>query len=376
MLDQVDEYFLYHGWHGGPLLDELPALVTEPGLRVNVLLGIREESLARLDVFKARIPALFANSLRLERLDREAGRAAIVGPLEAWSQLAGATRVDIEPAVVDAILASVTVTAGNGNGAVAGAAIEPPYLQVVMERLWDAERAAGSNVLRLATLEALGGGRRIVSEHLDRALAGLTPGEQDTAAAMFSQLVTPTGAKVAYDVADLAGYASADEADVRHVADALVAERILRPVTGHGEGSRVEIYHDVLASAAAEWRRRHDADRALQAEREAARRRHRRLLVVAVVALLALAAMTAVAAYAIVQQRSASDARRDAGAREQAALALGALPTSPVDALRSAVDASTRSESPAVAAILRTVLLGVRQTGTYGDGGPRSTAPP
>ena len=188
VLDQVDEYFLYHGADGGPLLDELPALVTEPGLGVNVLLGIREESLARLDVFKARIPALFANSLRLERLDREAGRAAIVGPLEAWSQLAGATRVDIEPAVVDAILASVTVTAGNGNGAVAGAAIEPPYLQVVMERLWDAERAAGSNVLRLATLEALGGGRRIVLEHLDRVLAGLDPSEQDTAAAMSRDL--------------------------------------------------------------------------------------------------------------------------------------------------------------------------------------------
>ena len=364
VLDQVDEYFLYHGWHGGPLLDVLPELVTSPGLRVNTLLGIREDALARLDVFKARIPGLFANALRLERLEADAARAAIVGPLERWRELEG-RRVEIEPALVDAILASVTV-GPEGNGA--AAAIEPPYLQVVMERLWDAEREAGSDVLRLETLERLGGGRRIVAEHLDRALAGLTPAEQDTAAAMFSQLVTPSGAKVAYDVADLAGYASADEAEIRHVADALMAERILRPVTGRGESGRVEIYHDVLASAAGEWRRRHDAQRALEAEREAARRRHRRLLAVAIVALLALAAMTAVAAYAIVQQRSASEARQDAGAREQAALALGALPASPIDALASAVDASTRSSSPAVAAILRTVFLGVRQTGTYGDG--------
>ena len=56
MLDQVDEYFLYHGAGGGPLLDELPALVTEPGLRVNVLLGVREDALAHLDVFKAAHP--------------------------------------------------------------------------------------------------------------------------------------------------------------------------------------------------------------------------------------------------------------------------------------------------------------------------------
>ena len=365
VLDQVDEYFQYHGWHGGPLLDELPALVTEPGLRVNVLLGIREDALARLDVFKARIPGLFANALRLERLDREAGRAAIVGPLERWRE--GGNDVEIEPALVDAILSSVTVAEAEGNGAPATAAIEPPYLQIVMERLWEAEREAGSDVLRLETLERLGGGRRIVSEHLDRALAGLTPAEQDTAAAMFSQLVTPTGAKVAYDLADLAGYASADESQVRDVSDALVAERILRPVTGRGEGARVEIYHDVLASAAGEWRRRHDAQRALEDEREDARRRHRRLLVVAVVALLALAAMTAVAVYAIVQQRSASDARGDANAREQAARALVVLPKQPVDALRSAVDASKQSGSPAVAEILRNVLLGVPQTGTFGD---------
>ncbi len=84
VLDQVDEYFLYHP--AGPLLDEFPALVSEPGLRVNALLGVREDALASLDVFKADVPALFRNYFRLEPLGREAGRNAIVGPLEQWSR--------------------------------------------------------------------------------------------------------------------------------------------------------------------------------------------------------------------------------------------------------------------------------------------------
>ena len=112
VLDQVEELFLYHGDDPGEegLLAELPELVTRPGLRVNVVLGIRDDELARLDVFKARIPGLFANYLRLDRLDREAGRAAILGPLGYYNELADDDeRVSIEPALVGAVLADVEV---------------------------------------------------------------------------------------------------------------------------------------------------------------------------------------------------------------------------------------------------------------------------
>ncbi len=375
VLDQVDEYFLYHPSEPGPLLDALPPIVTDATLRVNVLLGIREESLARLDVLRPQIPGLFANALRLERLDRDAGRAAIVGPLERWRELTGGDAVEIEPAVVDAILASVAVTGAGGNGNGAGpAAIEPPYLQVVMERLWDAERAAGSTLLRLSMLEALGGGRRIVAEHLDRALAGLDTAEQDAAAKMFAHLVTPSGAKMAFDVADLAGYAAVDEPETQHVVDALVDERILRTVGG-GDGARVEIFHDVLAAAAAEWRRRHEAARALETERAEARRRHRRLLVVAIAAVVALALMTAVAVFAVAQQREANDQRAAAAAEARAAQgraatadAARALPTNPAEALRLAALGASVDPSPRTEDALRTTLVAVSQRALFGTG--------
>ena len=87
MLDQAEEYFTYHG--DGDGFDVALAELVDGPLRVNVLLSLREDTLAALDRLKGAIPNLFANVLRLDRLDRAAGRAAIVKPLERWSELEG-----------------------------------------------------------------------------------------------------------------------------------------------------------------------------------------------------------------------------------------------------------------------------------------------
>ena len=71
ILDQVEEYFLYHPGEDDPnsFAVEFPAVVNTPDLRVNFLLAIREDALAKLDVFKGRIPNVLGNYLRLEHLD-------------------------------------------------------------------------------------------------------------------------------------------------------------------------------------------------------------------------------------------------------------------------------------------------------------------
>ena len=65
---------------GDRLCRELPELVTRPGLRVRVLLALRDDALAKLDRFKGRIPNLFANYLRLDHLDRRSASEAIRSP--------------------------------------------------------------------------------------------------------------------------------------------------------------------------------------------------------------------------------------------------------------------------------------------------------
>jgi len=295
VLDQLEEHFVYHEGHGpGTLVGELPEVVLRPRLRANVLLSLRDDALAQLDVFKSSVPNLFANYLRLDRLDRASATAAILGPLQRWNDLVPAPdRMEIEPALVDAVLAQAAA-AGEPDR------IEAPYLQLVMERLWNAERDRGANVLRASTLVELGGAGAIVREHLDRALSGLDGPGQDAAARMFEHLVTPSGTKVAHRVSDLAEFARVPVAGVAPVLASLGRDRIVRSLDDGSD--RYEIFHDVLADAIVGWRRRRDLER----ERVVAHRRQRRLAIVAVVALALAAVMVGIALYAL---SARSDAR-------------------------------------------------------------------
>ena len=220
ILDQAEEYFTYHG-EGDGFDAALAALVDGP-LRVNVLLSLREDTLAALDRLKGAIPNLFGNVLRLDHLDRAAGRAAIVKPLERWSELED-DAVTIEDELVGgrarrrrrrggSSSARAARAPSGGNGRAPG--IEAPYLQLVMQRLWDVERAQGSATLRAATLAGLGGAGQVVADHLERAIEALTPAQRDIAALLFDHLVTPSGTKIAHEASDLAQFAAAPEDDV------------------------------------------------------------------------------------------------------------------------------------------------------------------
>jgi hypothetical protein len=278
ILDQFEEYFVYHPQDDGDgtFAAEFPRAVNQGELPVSFLLSMREDALARLDRFKGRIPNLFGNYLRVDRLNRKAAREAIVRPLEEYKRrVPESERVEIEPQLIEAVLTQVR--AGNvelgqtGAGVVDGASeresrIEAPYLQLVLTRLWEEESTAGSRVLRLETLDRLGGAERIVPAHLDAAMARLPRSERDLAARVLRFLVTPSGTKIAHRASDLAAYAEVPADRVGLLLEGLSGQqaRILR---GTGDG-RYEIYHDVLAAAILDWRARH-----LQAVRWAKRRR-------------------------------------------------------------------------------------------------------
>lgn len=368
ILDQMEEYVLYHGREGGPLAGALEDVLTRSDLPVHVLLGVRDDSLADLDALKRRLPGLFGNLLRLDHLTRAAARSAIEGPLRAYAELGG-PQVTIEDELVETVLDQVAAgrieqhLSGRSlvNEAVRERRVEAPYLQLVLERLWDVERACGSEVLRTSSLAELGGAEQIVEEHLERALAGLTPVERDLVAELFDHLVTPSGTKIAHAVEDLARYAHDDTATLEPVLARLDAARILRRVPGRAGGPpRYEIFHDVLAPAVLAWRAGHETGRALERERAAARRRHRRLALIASLALVALAGTLALAAWALEQRSDARALARTAEARELAASALSELGVDPQRSLRLALQAAEVESSDRTEAVLRRALLDSR----------------
>jgi YD repeat-containing protein len=348
ILDQFEEYFLYQGDadEPGTLLHDLPDLLHET--RVNVLISLREDSLARLDAFKARIPGVFGNQVRLEHLDRAAARGATLGPIRRWNELSGES-VEIEPELVDAVVDEVAVEGRSRDRE----RIEAPYLQLVLERIWESEREASSPVLRLGTLRALGGAGAIVRDHLHLALDALDLHEQDVAASMFEHLVTPSGTKIAHRAPDLAQYADVPEDTLRRVLTVLGRDRIVHSVDG---SDRYEIFHDVLAEPIRAWRQQ----RRLEREREAAHRRQRRLAIVAAAALVALAVVAGLGLWAYSERGSARSQARESHARALDATALQQLTVDPNKSVRLALAAVRIDSGRQQENVLRQALIADR----------------
>lgn len=339
ILDQFEEYFLYHGDAAGDrLADELAACVNRDGLRANFLISIRQDAYARLgDLLGGRIANVYANFLHLEHLDEAGAREAIVKPL-ALLRRAG-PEVVIEPELVDAVIEGVRIEddeeTSDGHSAPwapgqARTRIETTYLQLVLQRLWDEELVRGSNVLRLSTLMDLGGAKEVIRTHLDRSLESFSDAEQTTIASAFRYLVTPAKTKIALTARDLAEWSGLAEAEIEQCLRRLARpeHKIVRPVLGESsDGPRYEIFHDALADPITGWRARWnrrneearhaerlDLERAAKeeaeqaaseaSEREAAQRRLKRF------ALLGFAGAVALAAVALVFAVLAIHARR------------------------------------------------------------------
>ncbi len=328
ILDQFEEYFLYRSREAQPgrLAESVAACIARGDLRANFLVVVREDAYAGVgDVFKGRIQNVYGNFLHLSYLDRDAARAAIEKPLD-WfkNHHPGQEPHAVDPGLVDEVLDEVrtgqvlleqaghgTVAATNGHAG-GHEQIETPYLQLVMTTLWERERAAGSDRLRLATLRELGGAQEIVRRHLDNALAGLTDDERETAVSVFHHLVTPSGTKIVHTIPDLVEYSGRSAEQVTGLIEKLASgdQRILRPVPPDADGNpRVEIFHDVLAPAILAWRTQQTAQQ-LKREKHAAEVRARRSLAVAVGATVLLLVAVAGVVFAEISRSQARAAQK------------------------------------------------------------------
>ena len=176
ILDQFEEYFLYRSREAqdGRFADELASCINRGDLRANFLISIREDAYSGLgDLFKSRIGNVYGNYLRLENLTADSARQAIEKPIASYNQAHREQQpVEIEPALVDVVLGQLrsarlgldqTATGrleGPNGAAPCRDEIAAPYLQLVMERLWETETGLGSRKLRLATLEQLAARRQ------------------------------------------------------------------------------------------------------------------------------------------------------------------------------------------------------------------------
>jgi WD40 repeat protein len=371
VLDQFEEYFVYAS--AGDRFDaEFPRAVNRSDLRANFVISIREDALAKLDRFKGRIPYLFDNYLRLDRLDLGAARLAIEGPLRRWAELGGGV-VSVDEKLVAQVLEEVRPDLGFGQAGTGTAdadaerpdRIETTFLQLVMTKLWETERAAGSKVLRVSTLNDLGGAKGIVRARLNEGLDLLTPAEKDVAAHVFQFLVTRSGQKVAHTAVDLADFSGEPLRAVTEVLERLSRRdvwilRRVDPAVGEKEtGSLYEIYHDTLGEPILAWRSAHlqrmNERKANERARDA--RRRARLWAIGAATMLAVAAACLALLFVALHARSTADAaRKVARAQQLVAESEANLPTDPDGALRKAEQALEVKPSPQAEFAFRTAF--------------------
>jgi WD40 repeat protein len=367
VLDQVEEYFLYHQVDEGPgtVAGTFAAVVNDPNLRVNFLLSIREDALAKLDNLKKTTP-IYGNVLRIPYLADDAAEDAIQKPLARWNELKGngGGPYRAEPALVEEILHEVKPAAlapgvdgdDDQTNGVAPHGIDTPVLQLVLTRLWDEEQSLSSHVLRLETFrDRLEGVESIVRTQLDPTMARLTEDERDIAAQSFRHLVTPSMSKIALSATDLEDYVGVPRDDVANVLEKLSAEdrdrsgtgRILRPVApppGQNE-TRYEIFHDALGKPVLDWSARHLEARGREdAKREASAQFRRRTKAVAIVGAASIAVAVGFLLFALqtINQKSDAESRRHAA---QSVALLGFDPHRSISAALDGLDESETDEA-------------------------------
>ncbi len=394
--DQFEEFCLYHpptqsdeGFDA-----EFARAVNRQEVDANFLLSLRDDGLSKLDRFRGRIPRLLGNMLRLEHLDMEAGREAVLKPLDSYNRnlKEGQPQVSIEDSLVESLLeqvktGKVTIAqSGHGQGGSArlpdhlgeDSRIETPFLQMVLMRLWNEEMAAGSHLLRLETLQRLGGAQSIVRTHLDTVMNKLPESERDIAARLFRYLVTPSGMKIAHTPADLASYVELPDADASRVLMLLGSPevRILRSVSpppDQPDNLRYEIFHDVLGASILDWRRRYTEQQTQerikreeqerlkkeQAEAERQRERMESLRLRKQVSGLSLLLIIAIAAtgVAIYQWRAARRANKESRSRAIAAHAFAHVASDPDLSLLLAIEAVKESPTNEARQALKAALL-------------------
>ncbi len=332
--DQFEEYFVYHQETGpevrDPFARQIGEVVRQVELPVSLLLGLRDDGLARLDRFETVIPDLYENYLRLDPLSDDAAREAITRPLEVWNaELTEGGPVTLGEGLAGEVVAQVRRgeegVGGRGRPEGERAGIQAPLLQLVMERLWKED--AASRQLKLETLKTtLGGSEGIVEAHLDDVMAGLSEKERAICGRMFEYLVTPSGAKIAHSAGDLAKYSKVEESELEPLLTKIAGSKrrvlaTVAPLVAEGE-TLYEIDHDALGRAVLQWQQRWAAARA--------RAKTRRLW-------LAVAAFAAITALAVWAMRQAEESARQAEEKKQEA-------TNLAKDLRAANDAKSEQE--------------------------------
>ena len=137
-------------------------LYGEASPEVRILLSMREDYLAELEPLRASLPGVYRSLLRIEPLDVEEARKAILEPANRAAAV-GAPPLEYDAEALEAILNFLAHKTGVRRGT--QASVDPIQLQIVCSSLDARRRAAGRTRVTMADVGGDAGLSKILSRH-------------------------------------------------------------------------------------------------------------------------------------------------------------------------------------------------------------------
>ena len=238
-LDQFEELFLFQP---RSVRDEFVAALRDwldSGIKLHIIIGIREEYLAHITELEQDLPAIYENRVWVRRMGREQAREAITGPCRTWG-------IDIDATLVEELLDELVLSDQE---------IELPILQVVLDTLYRRalERApkkpsiVKNDYLALGCVSAILGG--FIQDRIE------ADDDPERARQVLKAMITPAGTRQLSTLDEIVTRAgqfgtSLDPDTTKAILSRLVDGRIVRP---EADGKLYELRHDSLARTVLEW---------------------------------------------------------------------------------------------------------------------------
>jgi hypothetical protein len=250
-IDQFESFFLAYSPQERPAaLSVLNESLNDRSLDLRLVVVVREDFLGRLQTLEELVPGLLDVRFRLERLGREAARAAIEEPARLFN-------VTWEPALIQTLLDDLVESQDGG--------VAPPQLQIVCDHLYQRfVEGAGGLVgeggvhITLAQFKSLGGTGAILGTYLNQAALSFPADQQPTVRRLLGSLVSSSGVKQRLALDDLARAVEIGPEEATSILDELTRQRLVRRYEIRDEGTdrtgvEYDLTHDYLVAPIARW---------------------------------------------------------------------------------------------------------------------------
>ena len=231
-------------------IEQLIELMTTLEQPVHIVLSMREDFIAELDIFKGKVTGLVENYYRLKKITWTKAKDVIEKPIKSYG-------FKCEDALLKALRKDKDLVKDYPSFFQLEPTVEVAYLQLVCQELWKREQNNLDKTFREDTYRQLGNTKKIVENYLIEIMDGLTFSQKEMARRLFLSLVTSRGTKISLPKENLrnllSSYKLLEEEDFKKLLERLVDKNILRTENHSDKDTWYELYHDILAEIIKQW---------------------------------------------------------------------------------------------------------------------------